>query len=121
VTTETVSVRELMVEMRERFTSGNAVPVERATIKRTEWDALEEMMRQWELVSLVELVAENCRLRGFIESEFFKRVTYKQENETLRERNAWLENYVKACDNEIKRAYARTAPDVPATTTEGKS
>jgi hypothetical protein len=59
------------------------------------------------------VMAEVNRLQEFITSEFFKRVTYKQENETLRERNAWLENYVKACDNEIKRAYARTAPDVP--------
>lgn len=28
----------------------------------------------------------------------------------LRERNAWLENYVKACDNEIRRARGVVPP-----------
>src|SRR6185503_1494573 len=55
----------------------------------------------------LEDVAEIKRLTAFIESEFFKRVTYKQENDTLRERVAWFENYTKACDNEIKRADER--------------
>jgi len=51
-----------------------------------------------------EALTEIDRLQEFINSEFFQRVTYKQENETLRQRNAWLEDYVKACDNKIKRA-----------------
>jgi len=34
--------------------------------------------------------------------------------DAFRQRIDWLENYVKACDNEIKRAHARAAPDVPA-------
>jgi len=51
--------------------------------------------------------AEIARLQEFINSEFFQRVTYKQENDALRERNAWLSNYVKACDNERDRAMAR--------------
>ena len=37
-----------------------------------------------------------------------------EEVESLRERNAWLENYVKACDNEIRRARGvLPASDVP--------
>jgi hypothetical protein len=34
------TVTEVLNVMSERFTSGNSIPVERAFIKRTEWDAV---------------------------------------------------------------------------------
>lgn len=39
-TSKTVNWRDVVTEMGERFTSSNSIPVERATIRRHEWDAI---------------------------------------------------------------------------------
>lgn len=50
-------------------------------------------------------------LRRHVESNYT--TDAREEIAWAVQRIQWLETYVKACDNEIKRAYARTAPDVP--------
>lgn len=39
-TSKTVTWREIVTEMGERFTSLNSIPVERTTIRRHEWEAI---------------------------------------------------------------------------------
>lgn len=39
-----VSWRDVITDMGERFTSGNTIPVERATIRREEWEAILQLL-----------------------------------------------------------------------------